>query len=129
MDLAVFRQARAQALGLLAAALQPRADLDTVFRLSESSRASKEKFETLTEILYSVLQDIVYLQSGFPEAVRNVDCVAELTQLAQRLPSARLAEAVAGLDRIHSAARRNAFRPLALANWGLGLGGSAAGPR
>lgn len=126
LDLAAYRQARAQALGLLQAGLHRSPEADTVFRLSESFRANKEKFETMIEILYSVLQDIIYLQSSFPEAVRNVDCIAEITQLAQRLTPQRVTDAVEGLDRIQSAARRNAFRPLALANWGLGLGGSAA---
>jgi len=129
LDLDTYRQARAQALGLLAACLRASPEADTVFRLSESFRSSKEKFETMVEILYSVLQDIIYLQSSFSEAVRNVDCVAELTQLAQRLPPPRLADAVGGLDQLQSAARRNAFRPLALANWGLGLGGDAASRR
>ncbi|HXE30512.1 MAG TPA: hypothetical protein VN515_01795, partial [Terriglobales bacterium] len=56
LDLAGYRAARQEALGWLRAALAGGQAL-SVFRLSESTRASKEKFESLLEILYSVLQD------------------------------------------------------------------------
>ncbi|HXE30791.1 MAG TPA: hypothetical protein VN515_03200, partial [Terriglobales bacterium] len=78
------------------------------------------------EILYSVLQDCVYLQSDFPQAVRNVDCLPELTQLARRLDAGRLPEWVEGLDRMQAATGRNVFRPLALDSWALGLADNAS---
>ncbi|HUX67036.1 MAG TPA: hypothetical protein VMV31_06080 [Terriglobales bacterium] len=124
LDLAAYQLARREALELLRAALaaaSPGPYAASVFRLSESTRANKEKLESLSEILYSVLQDIVYLQSGFPEAVRNVDSLPELNQLAQRVRPDSLPGLVEALDRVQSAARRNAFRPLALAGWALGL--------
>ena len=124
LDLTAYQQTRREAFELLRAGLaagRPGPYAASVFRLSESTRASKEKLESLSEILYSVLQDIVYLQSGFPEAVRNVDSVPELSQLAQRVRPSSLPRLIEELDRVQSAARRNAFRPLALAGWALGL--------
>lgn len=120
LDLEAYRQHRQQALELLAAGLAA-GPAESIFRLSESTRADKEKFETLIEILYSILQDIVALQSGFSEAVRNVDSVPELTRMARQVTPAGLVRLAEGLDRVQSAARRNAFRPLALASWALGI--------
>lgn len=125
LDLALYQQLRAEALRLLHAAERgPEVSgyAVSLFRLSESTRADKEKFETLTEILYSVLQDLVHLQSGYTGGIRNVDCTRELTQLAQQFSSSQLAQAVEELDRIQAGAGRNIFRPLALDSWGLGLG-------
>ncbi|HEY7856058.1 MAG TPA: hypothetical protein VIC32_06410 [Terriglobales bacterium] len=119
LDLVRYREMRGEALTLLRAGLGQ--DSLSVFRLSESTRAGKEKFESLVEILYSVMQDIVYLQSGFSDAVRNVDSIAELQKLAERLPPRWVPDAVERLDRVSAAAGRNVFRPLALSSWALGL--------
>ncbi|HXR98547.1 MAG TPA: hypothetical protein VN709_11965 [Terriglobales bacterium] len=119
LDLERYREMRAEAFSLLRGGLAQ--DALSVFRLSESTRTGKEKFETLLEILYSVIQDIVYLQSGFSDAVRNVDSMAELQKLAERLPPRWVPDAVERLDRASAAAGRNVFRPLALSSWALGL--------
>lgn len=123
LDLAAYQQVRGEALGLLRLAPQPEAPgyALSVFHLSESTRADKEKFETLIEILYSVLQDLVHLQSGFAEGIRNVDCTRELMQLAQQFSSNQLTQAIEELDRVQAGAGRNIFRPLALESWALGL--------
>jgi hypothetical protein len=124
LDLAAYRQLRTDALRLIEAG-RTGGPAVSVFRLSESTRASKEKFESLVEILYSVLQDIVYLHSGLPETVRNVDAMPELQQQARHWTASGLAAAVAGLDELQAASRRNAFRPLGLASWALNLGAHA----
>ncbi|MGH9477752.1 MAG: DNA polymerase III subunit delta' C-terminal domain-containing protein [Terriglobales bacterium] len=118
-DLEAYRARRAQALELVRAAAADRPAAAALLSASESTRGSKEIFESLVEILYSVLQDIGYLQSGFSEAVCNVDCLPELDSLARRFQPSRLAALAEGLDRAQSAAERNAFRPLALAAWAL----------
>lgn len=120
LDVPGYQQLRAQALLFLRAGLDPGPSV-SVFRLSESTRASKEKFESLLEILYSVLQDIGYLQSDFPAGVGNADCLPELRQLAQRFDPLGLPAVIEGLDQMQAAAQRNSFRPLALASWALGL--------
>ena len=119
-DVAAYRDARREVLQFLQAGVAGE-PLTSVFRLSESTRAGKEKFVSLLEILYSVLQDILYLQSDFSAGIGNVDCVADMNELAQRIAPAGVSDAIAGLDRIQAAARRNAFRPLALASWALSL--------
>jgi len=123
LDLAAYQQVRGEALGLLQLAPQPEAPgyAVSVFHLSESTRADKEKFETLIEILYSVLQDLVHLQSGYAGGIRNVDCTRELMQLAQQFSSNQLTQAIEELDRVQAGAGRNIFRPLALESWALGL--------
>ncbi|MGH9484205.1 MAG: hypothetical protein ACRD1F_04040, partial [Terriglobales bacterium] len=120
LDLAVYQRQRSEALQLLHLGVTGDS-LTTVLRLSESTRANKEKFESLLEILYSVLQDIVYLQADFPNRVGNVDCLHELKPLAQRIQPARVPDMVGGLDRLLAAAQRNSFRPLGLASWVLEL--------
>lgn len=129
LDLDAYQGLRREALELLRAGLEAGAAgaaTASVFRLSESTRANKEKLESLTEILYSVLQDIVYLQSGFPEAVAHVDILPDLSRLARRIRPQRLPALVEGLDRVLAAANRNAFRPLALAGWALALAAETA---
>ncbi|MGH9476009.1 MAG: hypothetical protein ACRD1C_06720 [Terriglobales bacterium] len=120
LDVAAYQQLRTEALALVQAGLRGGPAL-SVFRLSESTRASKEKFETLVEILYSVMQDIEYLQSEFPAGVGNADCLPELRQLAQRIEPVGLPGVIEGVDQMRAAAQRNSFRPLALASWALGL--------
>lgn len=122
LDLEAYRELRRTALALVRAAAGA-AEAGVLFRASESVRAGKEKFETLIEILYSVLQDIQYLQSGYSEAVRNRDCLTELAPMAATLCADKIPQAIEGIDRIQSAARRNVNRPLALDAWALELAG------
>ena len=127
MDLDLYRELRRDALQLLRGMRDwSRGTVGQAFLGSESARGDREKFESLVEILYSVLQDIEYLQSGFPEAIRNVDCQPELTQLAQWFNPASLPQAIEELDRIQAASGRNIFRPLALDSWVVGQGSREA---
>lgn len=120
LELEAYRQTRQEVLEWLAQAVDGE-DARLVFRLSESTRSGKEKFETILKILYSVLQDIFYLHTGLSEAVQNVDCIRELKSLQARFSQTRLIQVVEELDHIQSAASRNVFRPLALGSWALGL--------
>lgn len=120
LDLDAYRQTRQEVLEWLAQALAGD-DARLVFRLSESTRSGKEKFESIVKILYSVLQDIFYLHSGHSEAVQNVDCIRELKHLQASFSQTRLIQVSEELDRIQSSASRNVFRPLALGSWALGL--------
>lgn len=120
LDLDAYRQIRQEVLDWLAQAVVGD-DARLVFRLSESTRSGKEKFESILKILYSVLQDIFYLQSGLSEAVQNADCIRELKSLQASFSQTRLIQVSEELDRIQSAASRNVFRPLSLGSWALGL--------
>jgi DNA polymerase-3 subunit delta' len=125
LDLDEYREIREQALALAAAASgsarDSHSDLFQVTELWRGPRESggKEKFESLIEILYSVLQDILYLEADLPGAIRNIDCRSELNGLGRSFTQDRLFRATEGLDRILSASRRNANRPLALDSWAL----------
>jgi DNA polymerase-3 subunit delta' len=119
-DLAAYQKLRHEALQLLRAAAG-QTSLEKVFALTETVRSGKEKFDSLTEILYSVVQDILYLNSGIPEAIRNLDCTSELRELARRFSFDQLQYATGQLDQILAASRRNVHRPLALDAWVLRL--------
>lgn len=130
-DWAAYRELREQALALLAAGLNPgdpRSLFELTARLFPPGRAGKEKLESLTEILYSLLQDILYVTAGRAAAIRNWDCRAELAALASRLDLRHLSRAIAEADQMAAAAQRNAQRGLALEAWALRLsrGSSAA---
>lgn len=119
-DLAAYQKLRQEAMQLLRAATG-QGSLDRVFPLTESVRAGKEKFDSLIEILYSVVQDILYLNSGIPAAIRNLDCTSELRELSRNLSFDQLHFATGQLDQILAASRRNVHRPLALDAWVLRL--------
>lgn len=120
LDLPAHCQLRAEVLEWLAQA-GAGDDPRSVFRWSESTRSGKEKFESILEIIYSVLQDLFYLHTGLSEAVQNVDCGTDLKRLLPSFSQTRLIQVSEELDRIQAAAARNVFRPLALSSWALGL--------
>src|SRR5438128_5596041 len=83
-DLEAYTAARAQALTILTSAGV--GDHSELFKLTESFRAGAEgrdKMENLSRTLYSLLQDLMSLNSGAPELVRNTDMRAELKKLAE----------------------------------------------
>lgn len=122
LDLAAYRREREEALALLRPAAG--GGLAPVIQFA-AGRLDKEKLESLAEILYSLLQDILYLRAGHSQAIRNLDSRPELTELAQRLPLRRLAEAAEETDRMLAGSRRNAQRGLALEAWALRAAGFA----
>jgi len=115
-DLAEYIAARSHALVLLNSAIRA-AGHSELFKVTEAYRAGAEgrdKTESLLRTLYSLLQDLIFLNSGTPELVRNTDIQGELTRLAESvsfewitLASARLAEVERGM-------RRNLLRSLSL---------------
>jgi DNA polymerase III subunit delta' len=115
-DLAAYTAARAHALTILHSALLA-SDHSELFKMTETYRAGaegREKLETLLRTLYSLLQDLTFLNSGTPELVRNTDILSELKKLAESsdfrwitLASDRLADVERGM-------RRNLLRSLSL---------------
>src|SRR5208337_2993630 len=84
-DLAAYTAARAHALAILSSALRG-GEHSELFKITESYRAGAEgrdKTEQLLRSLYSLLQDLTFLQSGTPELVRNTDIEGELRKLAE----------------------------------------------
>ncbi|HEV2732760.1 MAG TPA: DNA polymerase III subunit delta' [Terriglobales bacterium] len=114
-DLAAYTASRAQALTILNSARA--GDHSELFKLTETFRAGaegREKMENLLRTLYSLLQDVMFLNSGVPELVRNTDIRAELKKLAESTDFAWITRATDGLAEVERGMRRNLLRSLSL---------------
>ena len=65
-------------------------------------------------VLYSVLEDLIFLKSGTPELVRNQDAQGELERMASAISFEWLVRASEGLGEVQSGMRRNLLRSLSL---------------
>ena len=115
-DLAAYTAARADALLLIRnAASEP--DHTALFKMTETYRAGAEgqqKTSDLLRTLSLLLEDILLLQSGTPELLRNTDLRPELERFAQSLSFQWIEQASRGLDQVQSGMRRNLLRSLSL---------------
>src|SRR5438094_988514 len=83
-DIESYAAARAHALVLLNSALRG-GDHSELFKVTEGYRAGAEgrdKTEQLVRAVYSVLQDLLFLNAGTPDLVRNTDILGELKKLS-----------------------------------------------
>ncbi|HEX3352274.1 MAG TPA: DNA polymerase III subunit delta' [Terriglobales bacterium] len=115
-DLAGYTAARTQALTLLHTALRG-TDHSELFKVTETFRAGvegRDKIEELLRTLYSLLQDLTFLNSGAPELVRNTDIQAELKKLAELADFEWIASAADRLNDVERGMRRNLLRSLSL---------------
>ena len=114
-DLAAYIAARTQALVLLNAAR--RSDHTELFKLTETFRAGAEgraKIEALLRTTYAVLQDLMFINSGTPQLVRNTDIQSELQKLAESAGFDWIAQAADRLADVERGMRRNLMRSLSL---------------
>ena len=115
-DLDDYTAARANGLTLLNSALRG-SDHGELFKVTESYRAGadgRDKIEKLLRTLYSLLQDLMFLQAGVPALVRNTDIKADLTRLASSADLEWIAQAATGLGEVERGMRRNLLRSLSL---------------
>jgi DNA polymerase-3 subunit delta' len=115
-DIEGYVAARSHALIILASALRG-SDHSELFRTTETYRAGaegREKIEALLRTLYSLLQDLMFLNAGTSELVRNTDIESELKRLAQNLDFNWLAAASDRLADVERGMRRNLLRSLSL---------------
>jgi len=115
-DLAAYRAARQHAWVLLNAALRG-GDHAELFQVTEGYRAGAEgrdKTERLVRAVYSLLRDLLYLNSGRGELVRNLEIEGELKKLAEAADFAWIAEAAERLAEVERGMRRNLQRSLSL---------------
>lgn len=115
-DLPAYMAARADALTLLRSA-ERAGDHAALFKATESYRAGaegQEKTLALLRTLGSLLEDILLVQGGAPDRIRNIDLLPDLQRLAENQPFAWIEAAVRGLDAVHSGLRRNLLRSLSL---------------
>ncbi|HLW88901.1 MAG TPA: DNA polymerase III subunit [Terriglobales bacterium] len=121
-DLAAYTAARQHALTILGSALRA-ADHSELFKVTETYRAGaegREKTERLLRTLYSVLQDLLFINSGTPAAVHNSDIEGELRKLAEAASFDWIASAADGLAEVERGMRRNLLRSLSLDAFAVG---------
>jgi DNA polymerase-3 subunit delta' len=109
-----FTAARADAMVLLRAAEN---DHSTLFKMTETYRAGAEgqtKTSNLLRTIGLLLEDMLLLQAGTPERVRNVDLRPELERLSAAVSFAWIENASRSLDLVTSGMRRNLLRNLSL---------------
>ena len=122
-DLASYLTIRADALILLRSVMAAE-DHTAIFRMTETYRAGAEgqqKTQSLLRVLYTLLEDILLLQAGSPDTVRNVDVASQLHKLAEAVSFEWIENAVDGLHQVESGMRRNLLRSLSLDAFATGL--------
>jgi DNA polymerase-3 subunit delta' len=115
-DLTAYTQGRADALSLLRTAMGSD-DHSSLFRTTETYRAGADgrtKTDLLVRTMYSLLEDMTFLQSGTPELVANTDIQPELKRMAEQVGFPWLEAAARELASFESGMRRNLLRSLAL---------------
>jgi DNA polymerase-3 subunit delta' len=122
-DLDAYVAARGDALALLNSALVG-GEHTQLFKITETYRAGvegREKTERLLRTLYSLLRDLMFLESGVPQLVHNTDIQSQLTKLAEAADFNWLAGASDRLAEVERGMRRNLLRSLSLDALGLAL--------
>jgi len=115
-DVATYTAARGHALTILSSALRA-GEHTELFKLTETYRAGaegREKIESLLRAIYSLLQDLTFLNSGTPDLVRNADIATELSRLAESADFNWIALASDRLAEVERGMRRNLLRSLSL---------------
>ena len=122
-DLAAYTAARAHAVAILSSALGA-SDHSELFKITETYRAGAEgrdKTEKLLRAIYSLLQDLTFLNSGTPELIRNTDIQPELKKLAESADFAWISLASDRLGEVERGMRRNLLRSLSLDAFAVAL--------
>ena len=115
-DLAAYVAVREQALTILRTALRT-GEHSELFKVTESFRAGpegREKIEALLRSLYSLLQDLLFIEAKSPGLVRNSDVLAELQRLSPLADFEWLSFAADRLAEVERGLRRNLLRSLSL---------------
>ena len=115
-DLAAYAAARAHALTILTSAVRA-TDHTELFKVTETYRAGaegREKTDHLLRTLYSLLQDLLFLNAGTAELVRNTDVQGELRKLAAGVDFDWIVNATNRLAEVERGLRRNLLRSLSL---------------
>jgi DNA polymerase-3 subunit delta' len=115
-DIESYVAARSHALVMLKSAIGG-SDHTELFKVTETYRAGaegREKIDNLLRTLYSLLEDLMFLQSGAPQLVRNTDIQGELKKMAESADFAWVQRAAEGLAEVERGLRRNLLRSLSL---------------
>jgi len=115
-DLEGYIAARAHALVMLKAALGT-GDHSDLFKTTETYRPGadgRQKMDVLLRTLYLLLEDLMFLESGAPQLLRNTDILGELRKMSEAADFAWVQRATAGLGEVERGLRRNLLRSLSL---------------
>jgi DNA polymerase III subunit delta' len=115
-DLESYAAARSHALTILNSAIRG-GDHSELFKVTESYRPGaegREKIDALLRTLYSLLQDLLFLQSGTLQLVRNTDIQGELKKMSEMADFEWITRASEGLAEVERGMRRNLLRSLSL---------------
>jgi DNA polymerase-3 subunit delta' len=115
-DLEAYIAARSHALIMLKSALGT-GDHSELFKTTESYRSGAEgraKIDALLRTFYSLLEDLMFLQAGAEQLVRNTDIMGELKKMSEAADFDWLQRASAGLGEVERGLRRNLLRSLSL---------------
>jgi DNA polymerase-3 subunit delta' len=125
-DLEGYTAARAHALAILKSALSSSSqgassnqggEHSELFKITETYRPGaegREKTEQLIRTLYSLLRDLMFIDSGAPELIRNTDIASELKRLAEAGDFTWITAASDRLAEVERGMRRNLLRSLSL---------------
>lgn len=122
-DLAAYIVARDHALEILKSALIGGEHSD-LFKTTETYRPGaegREKTEQLIRTLYSLLRDLMFINSGAPALVRNTDIASDLKRLSESVDFDWLTAASDRLAEVERGMRRNLLRSLSLDAFAVAL--------
>ncbi|MFC6644411.1 ATP-binding protein [Granulicella cerasi] len=126
-DLAAYTAARADALLILRTA-ERSGEHAVMFKATETYRAGadgQEKTTALLRAMAALLEDVLLLQAGAGDRIRNVDLRNELERMASAFSFEWIERAVKGLDGVQSGMRRNLLRNVSLDAFAMELEESA----
>ena len=115
-DLEAYIAARLHALAILNSVLRG-GEHSELFKITESYRPGaegREMTEALIRTLYSLLRDLVFVESGAPELIRNTDIASELKRMAESADFEWITVASDRLAEVERGMRRNLLRSLSL---------------
>jgi DNA polymerase-3 subunit delta' len=85
--------------------------------MTETYRAGADGQQKTTELLRAfslLLEDLLLLEAGTPELLRNIDLRPELERLVEALPFSWIERASHAVDQVYTGMRRNLLRSLSL---------------
>jgi DNA polymerase-3 subunit delta' len=130
LDVAAARKLQRDVLTVLERATELRGTSDLFASTAALAKSQEIGFENVLEVFYSLLTDLLDLSiSSSKKNLRNPEIRRELEQLAQKVDTRWIREAMLGLDALHSRARRNVNRTLGLDALALSLARPAAGAK
>jgi DNA polymerase-3 subunit delta' len=125
-DLPAWLASRNDALLLLRTAVRE-PDFSALFRTTETYRAGADgqaKTDAMIRAASSLLEDLLLLQAGAPQRIRNIDIQHDLAAIAESVSLEWIEAAARGLRQLESGMRRNLLRSLALDSFAAQLLGA-----